>query len=115
MNDESCLIMIETRGGNFASIQTFLIASTCFLYLVAAGLFSKAVWLLELDKVRWPWPRNLIILTGSQWNKVVGGDAAEVGSGAGSYDIRQSVWHVNVRLCGNDRLRRVRTDLHLVL
>lgn len=35
-------------------------------------------------------------LTKIQWNKVVGGDAAEVGSGAGSYDIRQSVWHVNV-------------------
>ena len=35
------------RGGNLASIQIFLIASTCFLYLVAAGLFSKAVWLFE--------------------------------------------------------------------
>lgn len=32
----------------------------------------------------------------SQWNKLVGGDAAEVGSGPGSYDIRKSVWHVNV-------------------
>lgn len=29
------------------------------------------------------------------WNKLVGGDAAEVGSGPGSYDIRKSVWHVN--------------------
>lgn len=29
------------------------------------------------------------------WSKVVGGDAAEVGSGPGSYNIRQSVWHVN--------------------
>ena len=26
---------------------------------------------------------------------MVGGDASEVGSGAGSYNIRQSVWHVN--------------------
>ena len=34
-----------------ASIQIFLIASTCFLYLVAAGLFSKAVWLFENNKV----------------------------------------------------------------
>jgi high-affinity Fe2+/Pb2+ permease len=34
-----------------ASIQTFLIISTCFLYLVAAGLFSKAVWLFEDNKV----------------------------------------------------------------
>ncbi|KAK4693137.1 high-affinity iron transporter, partial [Lecanoromycetidae sp. Uapishka_2] len=29
------------------------------------------------------------------WNKLVGGDAAETGSGPGSYDIRKSVWHVN--------------------
>ena len=26
----------------------------------------------------------------------MGGDAAEVGAGAGSYDIDQSVWHINV-------------------
>lgn len=31
-----------------------------------------------------------------QWNVAIGGDAAETGVGAGSYDIRQSVWHVNV-------------------
>ncbi|KAL8653493.1 MAG: hypothetical protein Q9210_002070 [Variospora velana] len=67
------------KGGNFAPIQVFLIVSTCFLYLVAAGLFSKGVWFFE----------------SGAWNKVVGGDAAETGSGAGSYDIRQSVWHVN--------------------
>ena len=35
-----------------ASIQIFLIISTCFLYLVAAGLFSKAVWDFEINKVR---------------------------------------------------------------
>ena len=29
------------------------------------------------------------------WSKIVGGDAAETGSGPGSYDIRKSVWHVN--------------------
>ena len=40
------------RGGDLASIQTFLIISTCFLYLVAAGLFSKAVWFLEISRVR---------------------------------------------------------------
>lgn len=39
------------RGGNLASIQIFLIISTCFLYLVAAGLFSKSVWLFEMNKV----------------------------------------------------------------
>ncbi|KAL8825711.1 MAG: hypothetical protein Q9170_007687 [Blastenia crenularia] len=67
------------KGGNFAPIQIFLIVSTCFLYLVAAGLFSKGVWFLE----------------SGAWNKIIGGDAAETGSGAGSYDVRKSVWHVN--------------------
>lgn len=31
-----------------------------------------------------------------QWNHVIGGDASETGAGPGSYDIRKSVWHVNV-------------------
>lgn len=43
------------------------------------GLFSKAVWAFEQNS----------------WNKVTGGDAAETGSGPGSYNIKQSVWHVN--------------------
>ena len=67
------------KSANFAPIQYLLVASTCFLYLVGAGLFSKGVWHLEAY----------------QWNMVVGGDAAELGSGPGSYDIRRSVWHVN--------------------
>jgi high-affinity iron transporter len=29
------------------------------------------------------------------WNSIVGGDASEVGSGPGSYNIHMSVWHVN--------------------
>ncbi|KAF4445488.1 high-affinity iron transporter [Fusarium austroafricanum] len=67
------------RGGNTTSLQIFLIISTGFLYLVAAGLFSKAVWAFEIHA----------------WNNIIGGDAAEVGSGPGSYNIHQSVWHVN--------------------
>ncbi|PNS17400.1 Plasma membrane iron permease [Sphaceloma murrayae] len=67
------------KMGNIASLQIFLIISTCFLYLVAAGLFSKSVWAFEQDA----------------WNKAIGGDAAETGSGPGSYDIRKSVWHVD--------------------
>ncbi|MCJ1449117.1 MAG: hypothetical protein MMC23_009636 [Stictis urceolatum] len=67
------------KGGNIASIQIFLIISTCFLYLIAGGLFSRAVWSFEMN----------------EWNKIVGGDAAEIGSGPGSYDIRKIVWHVN--------------------
>jgi high-affinity iron transporter len=39
------------KGGNHASLQLFLIISTCFLYLVSAGLFSRAVWMFEINKV----------------------------------------------------------------
>ncbi|ANB12411.1 high-affinity iron permease FTR1 [Sugiyamaella lignohabitans] len=67
------------RGGNIMSIQYFLIASTCFLYLIAAGLFSKAVWYLQFH----------------HFSSIVGGDVAEAGDGPGSYNIKQSVWHVN--------------------
>ncbi|CAM1502607.1 Fc.00g073830.m01.CDS01 [Cosmosporella sp. VM-42] len=67
------------RSGASAKLQVFLVASTCLLYLVAAGLFSRAIWLFEQQ----------------QWNKVIGGDAAELGDGPGSYDIDRSFWHVN--------------------
>ncbi|ODQ66373.1 iron permease FTR1 [Nadsonia fulvescens var. elongata DSM 6958] len=67
------------RGGNVMSIQIFLIASTCFLYLIAAGLFSRGVWFLEMYR----------------FAKAAGGDVAENGSGPGSYNIKASVWHVN--------------------
>ncbi|KAL4886525.1 iron permease FTR1/Fip1/EfeU [Aspergillus karnatakaensis] len=67
------------RTGQTASMQVFLVISTGFLYLVAAGLLSRGVWFLEADA----------------WNRAIGGDAAETGAGPGSYDIRQSVWHVN--------------------
>jgi len=67
------------RGGNVMSIQIFLIASTCVLYLIASGLFSKALWSLQFHTFA---------------NKV-GSDVAEEGSGPGSYDIKESVWHVN--------------------
>lgn len=78
-------LLTSPSGGNSARLQLFLIVSTCFLYLVAAGLFSKAVWYFE----------------NNAWNKIIGGDASETGSGPGSYDIRQSVWHVN---CCNPQL-----------
>ncbi|KAI1421721.1 iron permease FTR1/Fip1/EfeU [Xylaria sp. FL1777] len=73
------------RGGTTSRLQYFLVVSTCLLYLVGAGLFSRAVWYLEAQ----------------QWNNVVGSDAAELGSGPGSYDIDKSVWHVN---CCNPEL-----------
>jgi hypothetical protein len=61
-------------------LQIFLIVSTLVIYIVAAGLLSRGVWYLQAQG----------------WNKIVGGDADEVGSGPGSYDIDQSVWHINV-------------------
>ncbi|WPH03355.1 Hypothetical protein R9X50_00623400 [Acrodontium crateriforme] len=73
------------RGGNTAKLQIFLIISTCVLYLVAAGLFSRSVWYFE----------------NHAWSKIIGGDASETGSGPGSYNIRNSVWHVN---CCNPEL-----------
>ncbi|KAJ5579621.1 uncharacterized protein N7459_005606 [Penicillium hispanicum] len=73
------------KGGKESSMQVFLIISTCFLYLVAAGLFSRGVWYFE----------------NNAWNKVIGGDASETGSGPGSYNIHESVWHVN---CCNPEL-----------
>lgn len=65
--------------GSNMSMQIFLIISTCILYLIAAGLFSRGVWFFE----------------SYQYNKKTGGDAAENGSGPGTYDISKSVWHVN--------------------
>ncbi|KAK1765516.1 putative iron transferase [Phialemonium atrogriseum] len=68
------------KGGSTTKMQIFLVFSTCLLYLVAAGLFSRAVWGFEMH----------------YWNKALGGgEAAELGNGPGSYDIDQSVWHVN--------------------
>lgn len=67
------------RGGNVLSIQLFLIASTSVLYLIAAGMFSKAIWSLQFHA----------------FSQKVGSDVAEEGDGPGSYNIRQSVWHVN--------------------
>ncbi|KAJ5527092.1 hypothetical protein N7513_011251 [Penicillium frequentans] len=73
------------KGGRETSMQIFLIISTCFLYLVAGGLFSRGVWYFQ----------------NNAWGNIIGGDASETGSGPGSYDIRQSVWHVN---CCNPEL-----------
>lgn len=93
LGDERELCLIRGyRGGSSTKLQYFLVASTCLLYLVGAGLFSRAVWSLEQGK----------------WNKIVGSDASELGSGPGSYDIDKVVWHVNVssasnRLINNER------------
>ncbi len=67
------------RGGNVLSIQIFLIACTSVLYLIAAGMFSKAIWSLQYHA----------------FAQAVGSDVAEAGDGPGSYNILQTVWHVN--------------------
>jgi len=67
------------KGGNTLHLQIFLIISTCLLYLVAAGLLSKAAWNFDMY----------------QYARLVGGDVAEAGAGPGSYNIHKSVWHVN--------------------
>ncbi|KAI8676648.1 hypothetical protein LRP88_10338 [Fusarium phalaenopsidis] len=67
------------KGGSSTKLQLFLVVSTCLLYLVGAGLFSRSVWAFEMAK----------------WNEYIGGEADEFGTGPGSYDIDQSVWHVN--------------------
>lgn len=81
----SALVLIDHRGGSSASLQYFLILSTSFFYLISTGLFSRAAWYFE----------------NNAWNHVIGSDASETGSEAGSYDIRQRVWHVN---CCNPEL-----------
>ncbi|CCU82447.1 plasma membrane iron permease [Blumeria hordei DH14] len=64
------------NGGKSSQLQIFLVISTGLLYLVAAGLFSRAVWFFEQYK----------------WNQAVGGEAAEMGAGPGSYDIDQTTY-----------------------
>ncbi|AQZ14956.1 FTH1 (YBR207W) [Zygosaccharomyces parabailii] len=68
------------------SLKICLVVTTCFLYMIAAGLFSKGVWQLELQ---------------DYINKCGGQDMSEVGNGPGSYDITRSVWHVNC--CNGER------------
>ncbi|EDK41245.2 hypothetical protein PGUG_05343 [Meyerozyma guilliermondii ATCC 6260] len=83
----SLIGIVLYRSGNTLPLRWFLISSTCLLYLVAAGLFSKGVWNFELQRFI---------------DKCDGFDVSETGHGPGSYDIGQSVWHVN---CCNGELQ----------
>jgi high-affinity iron transporter len=65
------------RGGALVKIKYFVVISSCLLYLVAAGLFSRGVWYFEAY----------------EWAQIIGGDADELGSGPGTYDITKSVWY----------------------
>jgi high-affinity iron transporter len=68
------------KGGNKMKLQLFLIGSTCFLYMVSAGLMSRGVWFFELEQYV---------------QRCHGQDMTEIGDGPGSYDIVNTVWHVN--------------------
>lgn len=46
-----------------------------------------------------------------KWNEYIGGEAEEFGSGPGSYDIDQSVWHVNVSASSNSPRREPVSNL----
>ncbi|KAL6942230.1 high-affinity iron permease [Hanseniaspora vineae] len=72
-------------GGSYSSLQVFLVVSTCILYLIAAGLFSRGAWFFE----------------NYRFNKASGGDASEGGDGPGSYNILKTVYHIN---CCNPEL-----------
>lgn len=82
----STIGVVMYRSGKTLSVQMFLIVSSCFLYLVAAGLLSKGVWSFELQRFI---------------DQCDGFDVSETGHGPGSYDITKSVWHVN---CCNGEL-----------
>ncbi|KAH8809523.1 iron permease FTR1 [Flagelloscypha sp. PMI_526] len=63
-----------------ATIRTFLIAMTCFILLIGAGLFSSAVGFLQRHA----------------FTTLVGGEVDDTGGdGPGSYDVRGVVWHLD--------------------
>ncbi|GMM37291.1 Fth1 protein [Saccharomycopsis crataegensis] len=73
-------LFVYHSGTSSVSSQRFMVYSTALLYILAAGLMAKGIWQLELQKFI---------------DKCGGLDVSEVGSGPGSYDIDNSVWHVN--------------------
>ncbi|KAG2182526.1 hypothetical protein INT43_007457 [Umbelopsis isabellina] len=75
-----CLVgFLLYRGGSLMRLHWFFVVSTCILYLVSAGLLSKAVGYFEQNA----------------WNKVIGGESAEEAGAVIGYKITTSVWHVS--------------------
>ncbi|CAK9784296.1 iron permease FTR1 [Cutaneotrichosporon oleaginosum] len=66
------------KTGSSTTLHWFLIISTTILFLIGAGLFSKAIGFFQYYK----------------FAKAVGGDVAESGDGPGSYDVHGNVWHI---------------------
>lgn len=66
------------RSGSTASLHWFLVGSTSFLFLIGAGLASKAVGFFQYY----------------YFASGVGGDVAETGDGPGSFMVAGNVWHL---------------------
>lgn len=66
------------RTGTSTTLHWFLIVSTSILFLIGAGLFSKAIGFFEYYN----------------FAKGVGGDVAETGDGPGSFRVQGNVWHL---------------------
>lgn len=66
------------RTGSSTTLHWFLIGSTTFLFLIGAGLFSKAIGFFQY----------YVFASG------VGGDVAETGDGPGSFQVAGNVWHL---------------------
>ncbi|CAO1632862.1 unnamed protein product [Sympodiomycopsis kandeliae] len=67
------------KAGSFSKVRMFLLFSTCILLLIAAGMASRSVYYLEFY----------------QYVKKVGDAAAESGSGPGSYNALNYIWHID--------------------
>jgi len=67
------------RSRSISSVKPFLVFSTCALLLIDAGMFSRSVYYFQFYR----------------YVQKVGDAAAESGSGAGSYDARNYIWHLD--------------------
>lgn len=75
-----CLVgYLIYRGGSLVRLRWFFILSTMILYLVSAGLMSRAVGFIEQY----------------EWNKIIGGETAEEGGDVIPFRVSTSVWHVS--------------------
>ncbi|KAK9761537.1 high-affinity iron permease [Basidiobolus ranarum] len=75
-----CLVgWIIFRGGNIMKFQWFFVASTCVLFLIAAGLFSRAIGFFESHV----WA-----------NRTNAANAAADDAGGITFDVRTNVWYL---------------------
>ncbi len=84
----TCAGYVIYRTGSTATLHWFLVGSTSFLFLIGAGLASKAVGYLEYYR----------------FSSGVGADVSEVGDGTGSFMVAGNVWHLTY---GNPQVIRL--------